>query len=271
MRPRREVCRRTDGVQPAAAPRRGGGSGGRGGQSRGSRGRTGGARRTAALRQGSQGGGRGGPRAAGGGGGGACKGPCRGGERRAGPRVKIARLHEELVDGAMARSQVLQAEESARALEAKRVKAPAGHASVRTVARRRAPGRNWGRHQRTALRLKTSCQGEGEGIGRLRRGGRCRGGRRRAGGRQGTLARQPVTYGTASLWRWRRGRGAWDSAVRPGGGRGARGRDETGREERGDEGMRTGDGAPKKTFCLRRIAVAARTRPLESRRGGARD
>ena len=186
-------------------------------------------------------------------------------------RAEIARLHKEMADGAVVGLRVSQAEESARALEAERNEARVGHPAVRTVARRRAPGRNWGRHQRTALRLKTSCQGEGEGIGRLRRGGRCCGGRRRAGGRQGTLARQPVTYGTASLWRWRRGRGAWDSAVRPGGGRGARGRDETGREERGDEGMRTGDGAPKKTFCLRRIAVAARTRPLESRRGGARD
>ena len=51
-------------------------------------------------------------------------------------RAKIARLHEELAGRAVVRLQVPQAEESARALEAKRDKARAEHVVVRTVARK---------------------------------------------------------------------------------------------------------------------------------------
>ena len=71
-------------------------------------------------------------------------------------RAEIAWLHDELADRAVAMSRASQAEESAWALEAERDKARAGHAIARTVVQRRASGRGWGHHQRTALRLTTS-------------------------------------------------------------------------------------------------------------------
>ena len=127
-------------MRRAAAPRRGGGGGGRcRGPRRGARGRAGGARRAAAPHQ---------AKAA------TAKGrklreeaeatatkgrvTAEGGAQAL--HTEIARLHKELVSGAVARLWASQAEESARVLEAERDKVQAGHIAIRIVAQRRASG-----------------------------------------------------------------------------------------------------------------------------------